>query len=253
MSEVPEQAPVPEATPAPVAEAAPSTQDLPPGLAERVQAASTPAPEAAPAEPVVYTDLRSMIGAELAADPNARTAATLLERLCSDKVDVNRAFGKALEEDDMRFVDERYLKEILGDADAALALETAGQLMNYAEQRGEAIKQALVKDIPGGEVTLTAASTAFNAKADPATRAAIARLLDSGDMPSMQYAVAQIMKFATEAGQVVVHHEQPFGQPGAAQGLSKDAYIKAINVPNLPEAEYQRLRASRQLGINQGL
>ena len=51
MSEVPEQAPVPEATPAPVAEAAPSTQDLPPGLAERVQAASTPAPEAAPAEP----------------------------------------------------------------------------------------------------------------------------------------------------------------------------------------------------------
>jgi hypothetical protein len=246
--------PAPVATPAP--EPTPASQQLPPGLAERAaaaaqQAALPTAPKDA-TPPAEAGSLQAMIGAELAADPAAKTGIALLERICGDKVDLQRAFGRAMEEDDIRFVDQAYLREIIGD-DTDLVLQTAEQLMRVAEAQGEALVRDLTKDIPGGEGALAQASTVFNAKADPATRAAMTRLLDSGDKQSMQYAVNQIMEFARSSGQLIVHHDPALGAPGSLQGLSKEDYAKAIQKRNLSDAEYTQLKAQRKLGIQQGL
>ena len=80
-----------------------------------------------------YASLNDMLGGELLADPQAAVVAGMLEKLVGD-LDVNRAFGRAAEEDDARFIDEAYLVEKLGERDAKLAVEAAKQLLTHAER-----------------------------------------------------------------------------------------------------------------------
>ena len=243
-------------------------QGLPEGIAERAAALAqgqpttqapanppveAPAPKAAPkAAPESYGSLQEMIGDELKADPQAGVIAAMLETVLGE-VDINRAFGKAVAEDDPRFIDEAYLKETLGPEKAKLAVDAAKQLLQHAERIGAQLEKELFTSVPGGEAAVKQAAAVFNQVADEPTKAAIARLLDSGDKASMQYALRQIITIATQSGKLVVHNEPGFGQPAAEKGLTRDEYIAAINKPTLTDAEYQKLRAQRALGRQQGI
>lgn len=259
-----ENVPVPAPEASAVEAPAQPAQGLPEGIAERAAVLAqgqptTPAPANPPveapapkAEPESYGSLQEMIGEELKSDPQAGVIAAMLETVLGE-VDVNRAFGKAVAEDDPRFIDEAYLKEALGPEKAKLAVDAAKQLLQHAERIGAQLEKELFASVPGGEAAVKQAAAVFNQVADAPTKAAIARLLDSGDKASMQYALQQITAIATQSGKLVVHNEPGFGQPAAEKGLTRDEYIAAINKPNLTDAEYQKLRAQRILGRQQGI
>lgn len=258
----------PVATPEPTS--APSTQNLPQGIAERaaqlaakgnapeVPVVQKPQPKAEPTLPdqkdgnaESYASLNDMLGGELLADPQAAVVAGMLEKLIGD-LDVNRAFGRAAEEDDARFIDEAYLVEKLGERDAKLAVEAAKQLLNHAERVSNALETEVFQ-AAGGKEKVEAAAKVFNEIADPAMKAAMSKLLDSGDKASMQYAVKQIVDFAVNNGKLVVHNDPALGQPSAEKGLSRDEYVKAISKHNISHEEYERLQRQRRLGMQQGL
>lgn len=247
----PAVAPVQEA-PAPAAPAGPPPE-VAAAAAAAAQAAQQPAvgpEEAASAE----GGLLALIGEDVAKDPAAAASIDLVNLILEGKdVDLERAFGRALEEDDPRFIDERYLIEVLGEAQAKVLIREAGRLNESATRAGERLRDELLKDIPGGQDTLDQAVEVFNKEADTATRKVIAELIDSGDITKMKFAAAQIMQYAQTSGQVVVHNQQPAGTPGAMQGLTREAYIAAINERNLSPEKYEQLRAQRQLGMKQGL
>ena len=237
---------------APAPAAAPQT--LPEGMAQRIAQQSappqTPEPKAAPTAP--STALRDMIGQELLADPQMAMAANFAERICGDKVDVARAFGKAVEEDDPRFIDEAYLRELVPeDADQLIAI--AKSMMQVATQRAEALEQKLYAAIPGGKPVVEQASALFQQHASKQEKAAIARLLDSGDYEAAEYALQRIVDFAKGSGKLVVHHDPAFGAAGAEKGLTRAEYAKALMQTNLSESQYATLKAQRQLGLSQGI
>lgn len=272
-------APVAPAPVAPVAAPAPAapepdsnfgggSQTLPDGLAARAKAAALgddptkikPAP-AVPeqgkpdAKPVAAGSVQDLVGAELMAEPLVATSVSLIEHLCGDKVDLDRAFGKAQEEGDARFIDAAYLKEVLGD-NAAAVIQAATQVLAHAQTYGQRQAEAVFASVPGGKETLDKASDFFQANATPQQRAAIQRLLDSGDVEAMKYAANEIVKFASEQGGVVIHNAQPLGVPAAAKGLSRDEYIDALDKGRrfgFKQGEYEKLRAQRALGRQQGI
>lgn len=267
--------PAPAAVPAAAPESTPAApaQHLPEGIAERAaqlaaqkptpevpevrkspQKADTTVPDQKPTnQPPAdsYANLNDMLGAELLGDPQAAVVAGMLETLVGD-LDVNRAFGKAASEDDARFIDEAYLVEKLGEKNAKLAVEAAKQLLGHAERISNAL-EAEVFQAAGGKDRVEAAAKVFNETADAVTKAAMAKLLDSGDKASMQYALKQIVDFAVTNGKLVVHNDPALGQPSAEKGLSREEYAKAIQKHNLSHDEYTRLQAQRRLGMQQGL
>lgn len=269
------QTPAPAAVPAAAPESTPAApaQHLPEGIAERAaqlaaqkptpevpevrkapQKADTTVPDQKPTDQPPadsYANLNDMLGAELLGDPQAAVVAGMLETLVGD-LDVNRAFGKAAAEDDARFIDEAYLVEKLGEKNAKLAVEAAKQLLGHAERISNAL-EAEVFQAAGGKARVEAAAKVFNETADDVTKAAMAKLLDSGDKASMQYALKQIVDFAVTNGKLVVHNDPALGQPSAEKGLSREEYAKAIQKHNLSHDEYTRLQAQRRLGMQQGL
>lgn len=267
--------PAPAAVPAAAPESTPAApaQHLPEGIAERAaqlaaqkptpevqevrkppQKADTTVPDQKPTDQPPadsYANLNDMLGGELLGDPQAAIVAGMLETLVGD-LDVNRAFGKAAAEDDARFIDEAYLVEKLGEKNAKLAVEAAKQLLGHAERISNAL-EAEVFQAAGGKARVEAAAKVFNETADDVTKAAMAKLLDSGDKASMQYALKQIVDFAVTNGKLVVHNDPALGQPSAEKGLSREEYAKAIQKHNLSHDEYTRLQAQRRLGMQQGL
>lgn len=270
---LPTPAPVAVPTAAPESTPAAPTQHLPEGIAERAaqlaaqkptpevpevrkppQKAASTVPDQKPTDQPTadsYANLNDMLGAELLGDPQAAVVAGMLETLVGD-LDVNRAFGKAAAEDDARFIDEAYLVEKLGEKNAKLAVEAAKQLLGHAERISNAL-EAEVFQAAGGKARVEAAAKVFNETADDVTKAAMAKLLDSGDKASMQYALKQIVDFAVTNGKLVVHNDPALGQPSAEKGLSREEYAKAIQKHNLSHDEYTRLQAQRRLGMQQGL
>lgn len=192
-----------------------------------------------------------MVG-ELSKDPNLSAAVSYLDGICADKkIDTTRAFGNAAEEGDARFIDRAYLKEVLGDG-ADAVIKTAEGILAYTTQYADQTIQS-VMTMAGGQAQWDSAMAAFNEKGSPADKRLMKELFDSGVRTKVEHAAKQVLQFATQAGIRVQHNAPALGQPGTQQGLSKADYIKAISARNLPEAEYQKLRSQRQLGMQQGL
>lgn len=272
-------APAPVA-PAPVSAPAPATpvpeaqapfvggQDLPDGLAARAKSAAigddptriapVPAAKPEPAKPdqaAPATSVQEMVGAELMADPLVATSVSLIEHLCGDKVDLARAFGKAEEEADARFIDANYLKEVLGEAGASAVVKAATQVLEHAQGYGQRQAQA-VWDHVGGKEQLDKAAEFFQKNADPQRRTALQRLLDSGDTDSMKFAAKEIVDFAAAQGAIVIHNALPLGAPAAEKGMTHDEYINELDKGRrfgFKPGQYEALRAKRALGRQQGI
>lgn len=263
--EVPPAAPAPTAPP--VAAPAPAINPM---LSHVSQPSDEPTPTPAPAvevpapAPLVPVEVpkeapqvaeqsatvTAMVG-ELSKDPNLSAAVAYLDGACTDgKVDTARAFGTAAEEGDARFIDRAYLRDVLGDkADAVI--KTAEGVLAYTNAYAAQTVESVHK-LAGNEQQWDAAMALFNTKASPEQRALMGELFDSGIRSKVEHAAQQVIQFAVQAGGAVQHNAPALGQPASQQGLSKDEYIKAISVRNLPDAEYTRLRSLRELGRSQG-
>lgn len=184
--------------------------------------------------------LAEMVGAELMQDPGCSLVAKGLERMLAGKVDHNRAFGKAIEQDDARFIDTEYLKDILGD-NAAEAIQAAEFLMDYADTYTVKLQEKLYSSVEGGEEAVKLAARHFNETAAPADKALVAQLLDSGNMEYMQHAI-RIMTERT-SNLAPKHHAQTFANPSALQPLSREEFGKMVlDNPGMSEGDYNKLR-----------
>lgn len=211
---------------------------------EPVEAQETPEDSTEQAEPATLAD---MVGSELMQDPGCSLVARSLERLCTDKVDHNRAFGNAIENDDARFIDEAYLREVLGD-DAEEAIASAKYLLDYAGTYAEKLQQSLYESVPGGEEAVQLAAKHFNSTATAEDKRLVATLLDSGNMEYMQHAIRLITDRAK--GVMPQHKAQAFGTPTALQPLSRAEFGKAVlDNPSMTPAEYEKLRARLAAGL----
>lgn len=186
------------------------------------------------------------------ADPAIAPAISYLEAVAADKkLDQERAFGKAVEHADARFIDEAYIKEVFGES-AAQVIKTAKSVLEYAAAQQDAAVKS-VYTLAGSEQNWQQASTVFNQHADADTKAALQGMLNSGDPAQLKYAAKQVIDFAVSRGALIQHHATPIGGNGAMKGLSAKEYIDAISKRNLTEAEYTTLKEQRKLGKQQGL
>lgn len=191
--------------------------------------------------------LADMVGAELMQDPGSSLVARGLERLCKGKVDHNRAFGKAIANEDARFIDTEYLKEVLGD-DAEEAAQAAEFLMGYAETYAQNLQNKLYEGVEGGQEAVQVASRHFNDTATDAEKALVAQMLDSGNFEYMQHAI----KLITERAQGVLpkHRQQTFGTPTGLQPMSREEFGKAVmDNPNMSQSDYEKIRQRLAAGF----
>ena len=187
-----------------------------------------------------------------AEDVNLAPAVNYLDSFCKDKgIDVVRAFGKASDEGDARFIDEAYLREKLGD-DADKIIKTGTGILDYIVQYQEQSISSAIAGV-GGEGVWRQSVTVFNEKAGDMDKQVVADLLDSGIRAKIEHAAKLVAKFAAEAGGAVVHHQPGLGQPGNQKGMTKDEYIKAISERNISPERYEELKSLRKLGMSQGV
>ncbi|MCL7796469.1 hypothetical protein [Pasteurella multocida] len=128
-------------------------------------------------------------------------------------------------------------------------------VLTYVDAQTKAVLSQTYAAV-GGEAILKQAAGVFNQHADPATTAAIGRLMDSGDAQAMQYAAKQIVAFAQGSGAVVQATGQPLGAAAPAlAALSAEQYrLEVSKLPlNASEAEMAALRERRKAGMAQGI
>ena len=221
---------------------------------EPEKAALATVPEDRKAQPS-STLVKDALGS-LESDPQLKPVGDFIMLKMGDKVDTDRAFGKAVERGDTSLIDEAYLREVLGDeADTVIGL--AKGLFDAAAAKADAAVKSLYQ-AHGGENTVRQAVSFYNAKSDPSERAAMALLLDSGNQSSIDYALKHIINFSTGAGGVksAVPATIPLGQPSAQRGLSAAEYQKLVGEAHFkrqPSSEFDRLASLRRLGKQQGI
>ena len=191
-------------------------------------------------------------------DVNTAPGAVFVQNICERSgVDLDRAFGKALDKGDASLLDEAYIREKCGtDAEAVIAQSKA--LFNYATTQVQQRVNSMYASVAGGNVEqgkamLEQAAQYFNKAADQHEKAEISYLLDSGNPEFMQRAAKRVVEFARSKGALVQSNQAQLFQPGGERGLSADEYKKAIADPKLTDAQYEKLRRQRILGRNQGL
>lgn len=197
-----------------------------------------------------FTDLKD--------DPHTAPGALYIERMCSTKgVDLQRAFGKAVDKGDLSLIDDAYLQEKLG-ADAEYVKQQASALFTYVQDKVMASVNSMYASVgdgdkAAGQQILEQAAKYFNSAASKEDRAEISLLLNSGDPNLMTKAAKRVVEFARSKGAVVQPGNTNVYSPNSERGLSAEEYRKAIANPKLSDAEYAKLRQQRVLGKKQGL
>ena len=236
-------------------------QQAPQVPTQHLQAQAPQKPAEAPQEPPkaedkpkpsgADTSIQDLVG-DLSEDTYAKPSITYIENVCKGSdVDLGRAFNKAVEHGDASLIDEAYLREKLGE-NADAVIQQATSLFEYSTHKAQEALSA-VYEAAGGQEVLEQASKFFNASADPAEKAEIMYLLDSGNKDLMTRAAQRIVQFAQQGGMTYQRGKQPIGNPSTAKGLSKAEYIAEIQKPNISPERYEELRNLRKLGMSQGL
>ncbi len=188
-------------------------------------------------------------------DPQVKLATSYIDSVAADgKLDIQRALGKGFAELDARFIDEAYVKEVLGDK-APNFLETAKSIVNYIQHHRDSVITG-VYDAAGGEPQWHQAVDAFKRVASPDEQAMLSGLLDSTDSKQVKYAASRILEIARASGAVIQHSAAVLGKGSSSQGLSAAAYqaeLAKYRGVNVPPQKYAELRELRALGKQQGL
>lgn len=204
------------------------------------------APESVEEKPAP-TSLSELIEHEFEGDPAANMVYRSLERMLGD-ADTERAFLKAIEEDDPRFIDTAYLQEVCGENTPEI-VRMAEYLFGYADRMQQQLQTQLYANVPGGYEGAQLAAKHFKATATPEQQEIVRALLDSGDMRLMQHGIQQIMQSAQ--GTVPQHRPGITGMAQGVQPMTRAEFGKAVLAnPNMSTAEYNKLRERLAAGLN---
>jgi len=120
-------------------------------------------------------------------DPQVKLATSYIDSIAADgKLDIQRALGKGFAELDTRFIDEAYVKEVLGDK-VGNFLETAKSIVNYIQHHRDSVITG-VYEAAGGEAQWEQAVNAFKRVASPDEQEQLSTLLDSTDSKQRWFA-----------------------------------------------------------------
>jgi hypothetical protein len=217
-----------------------------------------PVPPVVPEPPKVEAPAAGTVAdlaGALGTDPAIAPGIAYLEAAATQAgLDVTRAFGNAADELDARFIDKAYLIEKVGQAQADQMIKVATASIEYASHQRQALYTEC-RAVAGDDATWQQAVEIFNKHADPRTKAVISAQFDSLNKDQMLDAATRLVAFAKQSGGVIVNTVQPLGNPGAAQGLSAEAYRIAVGkLPrNAPDSAYEALRVQRAAGQRAGL
>lgn len=244
-----EQAAAAEGVPPAIPTGAGPQVTLPGEATPKAEESATPSPEDKYVEQASSIDVVGMFSD----DPQYKPIALYLDSQLKG-LDVDRAFGKAIEYGNMDLVDKAYLNEKLGDK-ASQIVELSTSLFQAASAKAQAEVESVYQQFGGKDVVAQSVKF-FNAKGNPQAKQALGALLNSGVKENIAYAMEQIVNFSKSAGGVVQRGQSiPLGQPSSQRGLSADEYRAAIRElgPRGRSEDYDKLAAARKLGVQQGL
>lgn len=237
----------------------PAAQPAAPAAAEApvvpAVAPLAPVPVPAPEKPAAAAPTASVaaLAGTFAADVNLAPAVGYLDNICTEKgIDTARAFGKAAEHGDARFIDTAYLTEVLGETAAASIAKVGGDIVAYINAYTEQSVAAVV-EAAGGQAAWEHATTLFNKNADKMTRQIVADLLDSNDREKMAHAGKLVAQYAVSQGGAISHNAPALGIPGGQKGITQAEHVANISKRGVTQAQYQESLKLRQLGKSQGL
>lgn len=233
---------------------APVTTEPAPAAAPAVPDALNPVPlpNDKPAEVAQEASVAHLAGV-FANDVNLAPAVGYLDSFCTDNgLDVARAFGRAAEESDSRFIDVGYLTEKLGKEAAEKIIKVGGDVINYINAYTDQ-SVAEVHKAAGGEAQWDHAAKLYSEKADPMERQIVADLLNSGDRAKMAHAAKMVTQFAVAQGGAISHNAPALGIPGGQKGLTQAEHIANISKRGVTPEQYAESVKMRRLGKSQGL
>lgn len=223
------------------------------------QANPITAPNPAPEAPRPTPAPKSVGGYEVKdADP---VVAAMLDSLglAAPDLDLERAFGKALQFGDARLVDESYIKEAVPKGSAKIAA-IAKQIVETVNQRADQI-QNQVYALVGGEKQWGAAVDVFNKNAPPAIKKVVADMLDSRSPDQIMAGAQLVQQFSSQSGLAAQVQPSPFqgAVPTAVanRGMSynefKDSVVKLDKHTPGYEQKLIELMQARALGRQAGI
>ena len=174
-------------------------------------------------------------------------------------VDRGRALGNALTHGDPALIDVAYLREV-GGKDAERLVTIAQGIVQHCTAQAAAATSS-VYALAGGEANWDAATAAFNRSAPDHLKQFVKYSLDSGSASQVDAGAKAVVEFAKSSGLVATSGTgfvaTGGGQPGSAQGLSKEGFQSAHSALDKNSRTYERekgeLYGRRQIGKQMGI
>ena len=228
------------------------------------KAAQGAAPAAAPVAPVARITPTNATGSlDLAVkaashDPILGSMLGIFDGTAAG-VDRGRALGNALTHGDPALIDVAYLREV-GGKDAERLVTLAQGIVQHCTAAAAAATTA-VYALAGGEANWDAATAAFNRSAPDHLKQFVKYSLDSGSASQVDAGAKAVVEFAKSSGLVATSGTgfvaTGGGQPGSAQGLSKEGFQSAHSALDKNSRTYERekgeLYGRRQIGKQMGI
>jgi len=187
-------------------------------------------------------------------DTNIGVVVTYVDTVAQkNALDLQRAVGHSLEQNNSTFVDEAYIRDTIKDkaeADNVIRM-LKGVIDHQSTAAAKVVQDAYAK--AGGEANWKAAVAYFNKSATAGEKEAMKTLIASGNQASIDHAVQQVLDAANKGGVTTKHVAPPLGGNTYERGLTRAEYTKIINNPRITDTEYQNARKLRLLGAQNGI
>lgn len=238
-----------------------------PGLPQPTTPPAPPVPTANPvtvpnpgSEPPKPTAPPKSIGGYAVKDADPVVSAMLdTMGLAAPELDLERAFGTALQYGDPNLVDEAYIKEAVPKG-ASKITAIARQLVDTVNQRAEQL-QNQVYALVGGEKQWGAAVDVFNKNAAPAIKKVVADMLDSRSPDQIMAGAQLVQQFSSQSGLAAQVKPSPFqgsvptanSAPGMGYTEFKDQLNKLDRRAIGYEDQIAELMRQRAMGMQAGI
>lgn len=214
--------------------------------------AAVPAPPATPVTTVKADNLASL-GVD-SSDPSIKVVVSYVDTIASKtSLDLQRAVGHSLEQNNSAFVDEAYIRDTVKDK--AEAESVISMLKGVIDHQGTIAKK-VIQDVytkAGGEANWRSAVAYFNKSATPEHKEAMKTLLASGNQASINHAVQQVLSAAKDGGVTISHVATPFGGNTSEKGWTREEFTKVIQNSRSTDAEIANARRLRAVGMKNGI
>lgn len=160
-------------------------------------------------------------------------------------LDLERAVGKAVENQDVSLLDVHYLREVAG-ANADILIAHLTDVTTHAFEHTQGVVQGIYNSV-GGEAKWNAMATSFREKAPALILDAVRAKLDSPNIKDVQEAVEYVKQFAADNGLVNTPATRPNVNGAASEKhLTREEYIKEIRTLTKDRSLSKRERQSKE-------